>query len=91
MKSSAILLLCLLFSVQLFSQNAKKPDGSTINLLTDDLSYWYKWIGVPHTSVTGLSEGTPTGDGIPECRIPAGRRDNYSFREGQDTTSIRRG
>jgi len=64
MKHSAIFLLCLLFSVQLFSQNDKKPDGNTTNLLTGDLSYWYKWIGVPHTSVTGLPEGTPKGDGM---------------------------
>ena len=64
MKHSAIFLLCLLFSVQLFSQNDKKPDGNTTNLLTSDLSYWYKWIGVPHTSVIGLPEGTPKGDGM---------------------------
>ena len=64
MKHSAFILLCLLFSVQLFSQNDKKPDGNTTNLLTSDLSYWYKWIGVPHTSVIGLPEGTPKGDGM---------------------------
>jgi len=73
MKHSAIILLCLLFSVQLFSQNDKKPDGNTINLLNSDLSYWYKWIGVPHTSVTGLPEGTPKGDGM--NGIPLGLND----------------
>ena len=73
MKNSAFILLCLLFSVQLFSQNDKKPDGNTINLLNSDLSYWYKWIGVPHTSVTGLPEGTPKGDGM--NGIPLGLND----------------
>jgi hypothetical protein len=73
MKSSTFFLLCLLFSAQLFSQNNKKPDRSTINLLTQDLDYWYKWIGVPHTSVTGLPEGTPKGDGM--NGIPLGLND----------------
>ena len=49
------------------SQNAR------INLLDDDLSRWYKWLGVPHFSVKGLPEGTPKGDGLDG--IPLGRQD----------------
>lgn len=60
MKNVKLLLVCLLLSLQLFAQNKSKP----VNLLDDKLSYWYKWIGVPHTSVTGLPAGTPLGDGM---------------------------
>lgn len=60
MKNVKLLLPCLLLSLQLFAQNKSKP----VNLLDDKLSYWYKWIGVPHKSVTGLPAGTPTGDGM---------------------------
>ena len=73
MKKLSFLLLCLLLSFPLYSQNNKKPDSNTTNLLTSDLSYWYKWIGVPHTSVTGLPEGTPKGDGM--NGIPLGLND----------------
>jgi sugar phosphate isomerase/epimerase len=60
MKHLKFLLLCLLLSLQLFAQNKSNP----INLLDNNLSYWYKWIGVPHRTVTGLPAGTPTSDGM---------------------------
>ncbi|CAN5338569.1 DUF1080 domain-containing protein [soil metagenome] len=41
-----------------------QPPGSPVNLLDDNLSFWYKWLGVPHHSVEGLPPGTPTGDGM---------------------------
>jgi sugar phosphate isomerase/epimerase len=50
----------LLFSMNGFSQKANKPT----NLLDDKLTYWYKWMGIPHTSVQGLPEGTAKGDGM---------------------------
>ncbi len=40
------------------------PKKGTINLIDDKLSYWYKWLGNPHTTVTGLPPGTQTGDGM---------------------------
>ena len=64
MKNVKLLLVCLLVSFQLFSQNNMKQEREPVNLLDNDLTYWYKWIGVPHTSVTGLPAGTPAGDGM---------------------------
>ena len=49
------------------SQNAR------IDLLDDNLSHWYKWLGVPHFSVTGLPADMPKGDG--EDGIPLGKND----------------
>ncbi|MFK5974826.1 MAG: sugar phosphate isomerase/epimerase [Flavobacteriaceae bacterium] len=62
---AAILLtigLCL--PINNSAQSKKKSDCKTINLLDDDLSHWYKWIGVPHNTVKGLPQGIPTGDGM---------------------------
>ncbi len=64
MKKLSLALLCLVLSASLFSQNKKAPGVKPINLLDNNLSYWYKWLGVPHTSVKGLPAGTPTGDGM---------------------------
>jgi L-ribulose-5-phosphate 3-epimerase len=69
MKFSKILLVCLLFYLRLPAQNNMKTE----NLLDKDLSNWYKWLGVPHTSVSGLPAGTPTGDGM--NGIPLGLKD----------------
>ncbi|MDQ3393973.1 MAG: DUF1080 domain-containing protein [Bacteroidota bacterium] len=51
----------------------KDPENPVINLLDNELSYWYKWLGVPHNSVSGLPTGTPTGDGM--NGTPLGRQD----------------
>jgi Domain of Unknown Function (DUF1080) len=64
MKLLKILFFCSLFSLHLDAQKNNKPQSKPINLLDNNLSYWYKWIGVPHSSVTGLPAGTPTGDGM---------------------------
>lgn len=55
------------------AQNKSKQDSKPVNLLDNNLSYWYKWLGVPHTSVTGLPPGTPMGDGM--NGIPLGMKD----------------
>ncbi|HTJ52663.1 MAG TPA: family 16 glycoside hydrolase [Cyclobacteriaceae bacterium] len=73
LKNTKLFIVCLLVSFQLFSQSKKEPESKPENLLDDKLDYWYKWIGVPHTSVTGLPTGTPTGDGM--NGIPLGRND----------------
>lgn len=54
------IVVCLCLSFNLFAQKSNKP----INLLEGNFTYWDKWMGVPHTSVTGLPAGTPTGDGM---------------------------
>lgn len=41
------------------------------NLLDNDLSKWELWMGVPHTTVQGLPEGTPRADN-PKEGIPLG-------------------
>lgn len=35
------------------------PVGTVLDLLDPELSQWEVWIGVPHSSVQGLPEGTP--------------------------------
>ena len=60
MQFKKCLLIGLLFSWQLHAQNKNKA----VHLLDTELSYWYKWLGVPHTSVKGLPAGTPMGDGM---------------------------
>jgi sugar phosphate isomerase/epimerase len=62
MKNIKLLLVWLFCSLQLFAQN--KTASKPVNLLDNNLSYWYKWIGIPHSSVTGLPAGTPTGNGM---------------------------
>lgn len=64
MKTTTFLLFVLCFSANLFAQKAKVVNSKPINLLDDKFTYWEKWIGNPHTSVSGLPVGTPTGDGM---------------------------
>src|SRR4051794_36766368 len=64
MKDMKFLFLSLLLSLQLFAQNKSTIQSKPVNLLDNNLSNWYKWLGVPHTSVTGLPVGTPMGDGM---------------------------
>ncbi|HEY8936676.1 MAG TPA: DUF1080 domain-containing protein [Cyclobacteriaceae bacterium] len=73
LRNTNLFVACLFVSFQLFSQAKKTSESKPENLLDDRLDYWYKWIGVPHTSVTGLPTGTPTGDGM--NGIPLGRQD----------------
>ena len=60
-------------SAPLWAQTTNPPQNAPVNLLDDKLSRWYKWLGVPHFSVTGLPDGTPKGDG--ENGIPLGMND----------------
>lgn len=55
---------CLSLPLKSIAQTKAKPNSRTINLLDDKLSYWDKWMGVPHHTVQGLPAGTPTGDGM---------------------------
>ena len=69
-----VLALCLLVSVPAITQAQNTlPTKRSVKLLDDKLSYWYKWLGNPHKTVTGLPEGTPTGDGM--SGIPLGPND----------------
>ena len=61
------------FSFKSIAQPNYKKKAKVINLLDKNLSYWYKWIGVPHRTVKGLPNGTPTGDGM--NGIPMGLND----------------
>ncbi|MEP5339008.1 MAG: DUF1080 domain-containing protein [Algibacter sp.] len=56
MKKTHVHVLTLLLLVT-SALNAQKK-GKTIELLDADLSHFEKWIGIPHTTVKGLSEGT---------------------------------
>ena len=49
------------------------PADRPTALLDDNLSHWYKWIGVPHRMVKNLPPGTPVGDGM--HGVPLGRSD----------------
>ena len=60
-------------SAPLLAQTTNPPSNAAVNLLDDNLSRWYSWLGVPHFSVTGLPDGTPKGDG--ENGIPLGMND----------------
>lgn len=80
--AAGALAICLISQPTLFAQNMKQPTkklvvseprNSRTDLLDDDLSHWYKWLGVPHFSVTGLPADTPKGDGIDG--IPLGKND----------------
>lgn len=52
--------LSLIAAVFLFVAGCQKsPESDWTMLLDGDLSQWEIWMGVPHTSVTGLPEGTP--------------------------------
>jgi L-ribulose-5-phosphate 3-epimerase len=73
MKFFKLFFICSLFFLHLDAQNKNEVKPKPINLLDSKLSFWYKWIGVPHTSVTGLPSGTPTGDGM--NGIPLGMND----------------
>jgi L-ribulose-5-phosphate 3-epimerase len=64
MKRTTFSLFILCFSINIFAQKAKFEGSKPINLLDDNFSYWEKWMGNPHTSVTGLPTGTLTGDGM---------------------------
>ena len=64
MKKRSLVFICLLLLLSVFSQGVVSQTSEPINLIDDDLSYWFKWIGVPHTSVTDLPEGTPKGNGM---------------------------
>lgn len=64
MKIVKLFALYFMLSIQAFSQNQNVSTSKPVNLLNNDLSYWYKWLGNPHVSVTGLPEGTEKGDGI---------------------------
>lgn len=70
---AALLIMGLSLPPNSYSQKMEKTDGKIINLLDDNLSHWYKWIGVPHNTIKGLPEGTPKGDGMKG--IPLGRKD----------------
>lgn len=59
-KSAFIILLITLFTTNSFSQ--KK--GESINLFDNNLSHFDIWLSVPHTSITGLPEGTPQHDNV---------------------------
>ncbi|MEP1487443.1 MAG: DUF1080 domain-containing protein [Algibacter sp.] len=56
MKKTHVHVLTLLLLVT-SALNAQKK-GKTIELLDADLSHFEKWIGIPHTTVKGLAEGT---------------------------------
>ena len=75
MKITSILtiLICLSSAIDSHSQSKNQPTSEPVNLLDNNLSYWYKWIGVPHTSVEGLPKGTPKGNGM--VGTPMGRND----------------
>lgn len=63
--TTIITLLIYLFLVTgAKAQTNNEHSDKSINLLDDDLTYWYKWIGVQNSSVEGLPEGTPKGDGM---------------------------
>lgn len=76
--AGGLLLAPLLFGLRSLPAAEKRAavTGAPVNLLDARLSHWYKWLGVPHTSVTGLPAGTPTGDGL--HGIPLGRHDPKS-------------
>lgn len=61
-KKAIAFTVILSFSMIINSQSQTK--NKPINLLDENLSYWYKWLGVPHTSVKGLPEGTIKGNGM---------------------------
>jgi L-ribulose-5-phosphate 3-epimerase len=54
-------LLCLLLPFYAFAKSPRSSDSKPINLLDNNLSYWYKLMGVPHKTVTGLPAGTFQG------------------------------
>ncbi|MFM2369167.1 MAG: hypothetical protein RL619_1467 [Bacteroidota bacterium] len=64
LSSVLILILCLFTIVNSNAQTKNKAIGNPVNLLDDNLTYWYKLMGVPHKTVQGLPPGTPTGDGM---------------------------
>ena len=55
------LIICLSLAIDSNAQSKNKPASKPVNLLDDKLTYWYKWLGVPHTSVEGLPEATQIG------------------------------
>ncbi|MEN9610240.1 MAG: hypothetical protein RLZZ628_1054, partial [Bacteroidota bacterium] len=69
LKKNGLLIIYLCCSMSLLAQKGNK----TIQLLDDKFTYWEKWIGNPHTSVTGLPAGTITGDGM--YGVPMGLKD----------------
>ena len=66
-------IICLSLSINCNAQSKNKLAGNAVNILDAQLTHWYKWIGVPHTSVQGLPSGTPKGDGM--NGTPLGRND----------------
>jgi hypothetical protein len=66
-------IICLSLAINCNAQSKNKLAGNAVNLLDAQLTHWYKWIGVPHTSVQGLPSGTPKGDGM--NGTPLGRND----------------
>lgn len=68
-----LLALLSLPSLSVAQETTSTVTNPPIALLDDNLSYWYKWIGVPHRLVQGLPPGTPVGDGM--HGVPLGRND----------------
>lgn len=63
----------VMLSFQLLAKDSNPHVYKSIDLLDKDLTYWYKWLGVPHTSVKGLPKGIFKGDGM--NGTPLGKKD----------------
>lgn len=68
MKNSALLCLVLAVTGGCVAAPPASLDAAmsddTVSLLTHDLSAWEIWMGIPHTSVQGLPEGTYQADDV---------------------------
>lgn len=62
MKKTVFTIFLLLSLMRLSAQSGQA--NTPVSLLDNKLTQWYKWLGVPHFSVTGLPAGTPKGDGM---------------------------
>lgn len=59
-RNSTISIFALFASLTTITHSAPKSEWT--EMIDQDLSQWELWMGVPHTSVEGLPEGTPQSD-----------------------------